>query len=140
VSDFNDDFEEDDDVVFVDFDDDDDLPVFAGGLDGLLGGPDLGGLLGRAQQAMAEAQQAALELVEGTAGNGLVRVTMNGAFEFSKLTIDPAAVDPTDVEMLEDLVLAALNDASTKIRIRQEQIQQEMMGGLGGLGNLFGGA
>jgi DNA-binding YbaB/EbfC family protein len=145
------DFREDDPDVdeeddFYDLDDDD-LPVLAGdevgslgGFGGLLGGQDLGGLLGRAQQAMAEAQEAAFEVVEGSAGNGAVRVIVNGAFEFSKVTIAPDVVDRDDIEMLEDLVLAALNDAAAKIRQRQEQIQQQMMGGLGGLGNLFGGA
>jgi len=110
-----------------------------GGLSGLLGG-DLGGLLGAAQQAMARAEQAAHELVEGSAAGGAVRVLVNGSFEFSKLTIRPDVVDPDDVEMLEDMILAALNDASTKIREAQARIQQEMMGGLGGLGGMLGGA
>jgi DNA-binding YbaB/EbfC family protein len=112
------------------------------GLAGLLGG-DLGGLLGAAQQAMVRAEQAAQELVEGSAAGGAVRVLVNGAFEFSKLTIRPDVIDGDDVEMLEDMILAALNDASSKIRDRQQRIQQEMMGGLGGLGglgDLLGGA
>jgi DNA-binding YbaB/EbfC family protein len=154
VSDFDDEFDEE--FVLLGLDDDDDLPVLmgfgdddddamlggmGGGLGGLLGGGgDLGGLLGRAQQAMAEAQEAALEMFEGTAGNGLVRVSVNGGFDFSKVTIDPSAVDAADIELLEDLVLAALKDASAKIQARQVEIQQQMMGGFGGLGNLFGGA
>src|SRR5215218_5737995 len=109
------------------FDLDEDVDAGPGaGLAGLLGG-DLGGLLGAAQQAMARAQQAASELVEGSAAGGAVRVYVNGAFEFSKLTIRPDAVDPNDVEMLEDMILAALNDASTKIRDAQARIQQEML-------------
>jgi nucleoid-associated protein EbfC len=127
------------------FDLDDGLDVGDGaefGLAGLLGG-DLGGLLGAAQQAMARAEQAAHEFVEGSAAGGAVRVLVNGAFEFSKITIRPDAIDGDDVEMLEDMILAALNDASSKIRDRQQRIQAEMMGGLGGLGglgDLLGGA
>ena len=123
------------------FDLDDDLDA-GGGLAGLLGG-DLGGLLGAAQQAMARAEQAAHELVEGSSAGGAVRVLVNGGFEFSKLTIRPDVVDPDDVELLEDMILAALNDASAKIREAQARIQQEMMGGLGdlgGLGGMLGGA
>ena len=123
------------------FDLDDDLDAGAG-LAGLLGG-DLGGLLGAAQQAMARAEQAAHELVEGSSAGGAVRVLVNGGFEFSKLTIRPDVVDPDDVELLEDMILAALNDASAKIREAQARIQQEMMGGLGdlgGLGGMLGGA
>jgi len=127
------------------FDLDDGLDVGDGaefGLAGLLGG-DLGGLFGAAQQAMARAEQAAHELVEGSSAGGAVRVLVNGAFEFSKLTIRPDVVDGDDVEMLEDMILAALNDASSKIREQQQRIQQDMMGGLGGLGglgDLLGGA
>ena len=117
------------------FDLDDDLDDGGGAFAGLLGG-DLGGLLGAAQQAMARAEQAAQELVEGSSAGGAVKVLVNGAFEFSKLTIRPDAIDPDDVELLEDMILAALNDASSKIRDRQQRIQQEMMGGLGGLGGL----
>jgi len=117
------------------FDLDDDLDDGGSPFAGLLGG-DLGGLLGAAQQAMARAEQAAQELVEGSSAGGAVKVLVNGAFEFSKLTIRPDAIDPDDVELLEDMILAALNDASSKIRDRQQRIQQEMMGGLGGLGGL----
>ena len=133
----------DDPDELFDLDDDlDDLDGSQLGLAGLLGG-DLGGLLGAAQQVMARAEQAAHELVEGSAAGGAVRVLVNGAFEFSKLTIRPDVIDGDDVEMLEDMILAALNDASSKIRDRQQRIQQEMMGGLGGLGglgDLLGGA
>jgi DNA-binding YbaB/EbfC family protein len=124
------------------FDLDDDLDDGGDAFAGLLGGGglgglgDLGGLLGAAQQAMARAEQAAQEVVEGSSAGGAVRVQVNGAFEFSKLTIRPDAIDPDDVELLEDMILAALNDASSKIRDRQQRIQQDMMGGLGGLGGL----
>ena len=133
----------DDPDELFDLDDDlDDLDGSQLGLAGLLGG-DLGGLLGAAQEAMARAEQAAHEFVEGSSAGGAVRVLVNGAFEFSKLTIRPDVIDGDDIEMLEDMILAALNDASSKIRERQQRIQQEMMGGLGGLGglgDLLGGA
>lgn len=126
----------DDDVALVD-----PLAALGGlGLGGAGGG--LGGLLAQAQQAMAEAQQVGEEVVEGRAGGGVVRVQVNGRYEFSAVHIDPAAVDPNDLGLLEDLVLVALNDAASQITARQAAIQQRMMGGLGGagLGGLFGGA
>lgn len=109
------------------------------------GGFDFGGLLEQAQamqQQMAAAQEAqAQEVVNGSAGNGLVKVEMTGAGEFRSVSIDPTAVDPDDVEMLEDLVLAALRDAASKVM----ELQEESMGGiglpdLGGLGGLLGGS
>jgi DNA-binding YbaB/EbfC family protein len=99
--------------------------------------PDLGSLLGKAQEMMQASAQAADEIIEGVSGGGAVRVAVNGRLEFQSVTISPDAVDPDDVSMLEDLVLAALNDASGKIAARQQQA----LGGfdLGQLGGLFGG-
>ncbi len=78
-------------------------------------GFDLGSLLDSAtqmqQQMMAAQQAAAEEVVDGVAGGGAVTVRVNGAFEFQSVEIDPAVVDPDDVEMLQDLVLAATRDA-----------------------------
>ena len=106
--------------------------------------PDLGALLGQAQkmqEQMASAQAAsAAEVVEGQSGGGVVRIETTGAMEFRSVTIDPAAVDPEDVAMLEDLVLAALRDAVAKAN----DAQAGAMGGidLGGLdlGGLLGGS
>ncbi len=109
-----------------------------------LGGglPDLGGLLESAQQMMADMQAAAAEVVEGVAGGGLVRVEVDGHFEFHSVSIDPKAIDPDDPSLLEDLVLAALRDASSRL----QGGQQGALGGLdlggmdlGGLGGLLGG-
>ena len=97
--------------------------------------PDFGSLLGQAQAMMAASAEAADEVVEGQSGGGVVKVRVNGRFEVSAVEIDPATVDPTDVPMLEDLVLAALHDATAQIGARQ----QEALGGLGGLGGLLGG-
>ena len=108
------------------------------------GGLDLGGLLASAQEMMAGAQAAAEEVVEGSAGGGLVTVRVDGQFTFHDVSISPEAVDPDDVALLEDLVLAALRDAAAKLH----EGQQGALGGLdlggidlGGLdlGGLFGG-
>ncbi len=109
-------------------------------LGALLGGggiPDLGGLMEQAQQMMANAQQAASEVIEGSAGGGVVKVRVDGALNFHSVTIDPSVVDPDDAEMLADLVLAALRDAGTQL----QQGQSDAMGGLdlGDLGGLLGG-
>jgi DNA-binding YbaB/EbfC family protein len=100
--------------------------------------PDFGNLLGQAQAMMAASAQAAEEEVEGQAGGGAVRVRVNGRFEFSAVEIAPGAVDPDDVAMLEDLVLAALRDASAQLSARQQQVLGGL-GDLGGLGGLLGG-
>ncbi len=99
------------------------------------GVPDLGELLQSAQKMMADAQAAADEVVEGVAGGGLVRVEVDGRFEFHSISIDPKAVDTDDATILEDLVLAALRDASGQLRRRQEgAVSDAGLGGLGALG------
>ncbi len=112
-------------------DDDEDAMDLAGLLGG--GGLDLGNLMEQAsqmQQQMAVAQaEAAATVLEGVAGGGAVRVTVTGTGEFQAVAIDPAAVDPDDVGMLEDLVLAALHDAASRI----QELQSRSMGGLGDL-------
>ena len=94
----------------------------------------LGGLLQQAQQMM-EAQQAASEReIEGVAGGGVVRVRTTGTGQVLGVTIAPEVVDPDDVAMLEDLVVAALHDMNAKLL----EIQREAMGPLAGLGDVFG--
>lgn len=96
-------------------------------LAGLLGGAaGLGGLLEQAQKMMQSAVAAADEVVEGVASGGLVKVEVDGHFDFKSVTIDPSAVDPDDISLLEDLVLAALRDAT-------KQLQAGRQGALGGL-------
>jgi len=106
---------------------------------------DIGALmsqLGQVQENLQQAQaRAASEVVEGSAGGGAVRVRVTGAFEFESVTIDPAVVDPDDVEMLQDLVLAAVRDAVEQAA----GLTADALGGggldLGGaLGGLLGGA
>jgi nucleoid-associated protein EbfC len=102
--------------------------------------PDLNAILAQAQamqeQLMAAQAEAAERVVEGQSGGGVVRIEVTGGGEFRSVTIAPEAVDPDEVGMLEDLVLAALHDASAKMG----EVQQGAMGslGLGGLGGLLG--
>jgi DNA-binding YbaB/EbfC family protein len=93
------------------------------------------------QADMAAAQDALAEAtVEGSAGGGMVKVVVTGSGEVRSVQISPDVVDPDDVEMLEDLVLAAVGDGLR----RSQEMQQESMGGvtggldLGGLGDLGG--
>ena len=102
--------------------------------------PNMDDLLKQAQkmqEQLIEAQAAAADqVIEGQAGGGVVKVTVTGGLEFQSVHIDPDAVDPDDVAMLEDLVLAAIHDAVTKVNA----LSQQAMGGLdlGGLGGLLG--
>jgi DNA-binding YbaB/EbfC family protein len=93
------------------------------------------------QADMAAAQEALhTQTVEGSSGGGMVRVVVTGAGEVQSVTINPDVVDPEDVEMLEDLVLAAVSDGLR----RAQELQAESLGGvtggmdLGGLGGLLG--
>jgi len=83
------------------------------------------------QERLAQAQEAlAGKTVEGTAGGGMVRVVMNGQQEVLEVHIDPEVVDPEDVEMLEDLVLAALQQAQERAR---QLAQEELAKAAGGM-------
>ena len=91
------------------------------------------------QQQMAEAQAALAEAeVTGTAGGGLVTVTAKGTGDITAIKIDPKAVDPDDVETLEDLVLAALHNATEAVRELTEQKMGPLTAGLGGMGGGLG--
>jgi DNA-binding YbaB/EbfC family protein len=116
----------------VDEDDVDDEGSIA--LPDLSGGADLGGLLEQAQQVMAAQAAAADREIEGVAGGGVVRVRTTGTGQVLGVSIDPQVVDPDDVSMLEDLVVAALHDMNAKLL----EIQREAMGPLAGLGDIFG--
>ena len=88
-------------------------------------------MMKQAQQMQERMQKQMAELkVEATAGGGMVTVTMNGAKQVLSIKIDPEAVSKDDVEMLQDLILAALNDAQRKA---DEAMQQQMSGMLGGM-------
>ena len=114
--------------------------------------PNLNQMLQQAQAMMAAQQEAQEQLknerVEASAGGGMVKVVMTGDLRLETVTVDPDAVDPEDVEMLQDMVVAAVNEA---LRSAQE-LQESKLGGaaagfdpmsaldaLGGLGGLGGG-
>jgi nucleoid-associated protein EbfC len=83
------------------------------------------------QEKMAD-MQAQLEAVEmtGVAGGGTVQLTLNGKGDLKKVKIDKALVDPTEVEVLEDLIVAAFNDARRKVSAHAEQEMHKLTGGL----------
>ena len=88
-------------------------------------------MMKQAQQMQERLQQQMAELrVEATAGGGMVTVVMNGAKQIQSLKIDPEAVSKDDVEMLQDLILAAINDAHRKV---DDEMSKQMSGMMGGL-------
>ena len=102
------------------------------------GGFDLNSLMKQAQQMqadMAEAQEKLKdETVEASAGGGMVKVKMSGDLRLLEVAIDPDAIDPEDAEMMQDMILAAVNEA---IRSAQE-LAASRMGGIAGLGGIGG--
>jgi DNA-binding YbaB/EbfC family protein len=85
----------------------------------------------QARQVQEQLQKRMGDLrVEASAGGGMVTVVVNGAKQVQSITIDPTVVSKDDVEMLQDLIVAAVNDASRKV---DEQLGQSMSGLLGGL-------
>ena len=100
--------------------------------------PDFGQMKKEVQRVQAEMAKAQEELknetVEASAGGGMVTVKVSGELEVLELRIDPAAVDPEDVELLQDMVQAAVNEA---LRAAQEAAASKLgavTGGLGGMG------
>jgi DNA-binding YbaB/EbfC family protein len=90
------------------------------------------------QETVADAEAAALaHPVEGSAAGGLVRVRASGEFSFDAVSIDPSVVDPADVSLLEDLVLAAVRDAAAQLT----RVRSDALGGVlqSALGELLGG-
>jgi nucleoid-associated protein EbfC len=96
------------------------------------------------QKLMKQAQKAQLAQVEmqerldataivGSAGGGMVSVTVNGSGTVRGIKLDKMVVDPSDVEALEDLLLVAIQDAQTKANDLQQSEVQKIMGGLGGM-------
>ena len=95
------------------------------------------------QKQMNEAQVRLDSIeVEGSSGGGLVKVTADGQGRIRQVKIDPSVVDPEDVEMLEDLVQAAVSDVQARARELYEEEIGRMTGGLNlfNLGSLFGGS
>ena len=98
----------------------------------------LGNMMKQFQQMQAKMEQIQAELeqteVEGTSGGGMVKVVINGKLDITSITIDPEVVDPEDVEILQDLIMAAINQAKEKA----QQLQQEKMSALTGGLNIPG--
>ena len=83
------------------------------------------------QAKMAEMQEKLAELeIAGQSGAGMVTATLNGKSELQSLKIDPSLVDPNDVEVLEDLIVAAVNDAKAKVEARVAEEMKQVTGGL----------
>ena len=100
---------------------------------------DFNKMMEQVQQMQAQMQQAQEELknetVQATAGGGMVTVTASGDGEIKEIKIDPKAIDPSDPEMLEDMILAAVNEAHRSAQSLMESKLGGLAGGaLGGLG------
>jgi len=97
--------------------------------------PDFNNLFAQAQQLQQQMlrvqEEARSKTVEASAGGGMVSATMTGGFELRALKIDPQCVDPNDLQLLQDLVIAAVNQAILKA---QEMVQEEMRKAAGGMG------
>lgn len=94
----------------------------------------IGKMMKQAQEMQKNMQKMQEELgeieVEGSSGAGMVTVTLTGKNDCKSIKIDPKIVDPSDVEMMEDLITAAFNDAKNKVEARVQDETQKMMGGL----------
>ena len=95
---------------------------------------DIMGLMKQAKQMQANMEDAKLKVadisVEGKSGGGLVAITMSGGGNMSSLTIDPSLIDKDEVEVLEDLVIAAFHDAKAKLDEASGAVMQDAMGGI----------
>jgi len=106
----------------------------AKGFNGFPGG-NMQALLKQAQKVQKDMQQAQAQAevfeAEGSAGGGAVRVVMNGKHDVVSVAIKPEACDPSDVEVLQDMVRLAVNDAAQKIRTNTEEMLSRVTGGMG---------
>lgn len=107
------------------------------GHSGFGGGMNMNALMQQAKKMQEQMMKAQEELetaeVVGKAGGEMVTVTMNGKKEIKSIKLNKAAVDPDDVEMLEDLIIVAIKDASAKA----DELSKDKMGPMGGLGGLM---
>ena len=107
------------------------------------GGGNMQKQLKQLQAMQAEMERTQEELAQReittTAGGGAIEVTINGNKEITKLTIDKDVVDPDDIEMLQDLVMAAVNEAIRQIEDLEESEMNSITGGFGGMGGGLGG-
>ena len=108
---------------------------------GFGGGANMQQLMRQAQKMQQQLQEAQEQLdaaeYEATSGGGMVTVKVTGKHEIPSITIDPQVVDPDDIEMLQDLIMAAVNEALRKGEEAREASMSRMAPGLGGMGGLF---
>jgi DNA-binding YbaB/EbfC family protein len=84
------------------------------------------------QSRMSEMQEKLVELeISGKSGAGMVQATLNGKNELKRVKIDPSLVNPAEIEVLEDLIVAAVNDAKTKVDAEVQAQVSKLTGGLG---------
>ncbi len=107
-----------------------------GGNRGFGGGmPNMGSLMSQVQKMQEEMEKTqaslAVEELTVTAGGGAISVVVTGAREFKSITIKPEVIDPDDVEMLQDLLLAVVNDALAQVKQREEERMGNVTGGMG---------
>jgi DNA-binding YbaB/EbfC family protein len=104
---------------------------------------DLGNLMKQAQVMQQKLQDAqarlAQTLIEGSAGGGLVKVTLSGGNDLKAVTIDESLMQPGDAEMLADLIVAAHADAKTKLDEQSAALMKDVAGPLAGMGGGFPG-
>lgn len=100
----------------------------------LPGGKNMKDLMKQAQKMQAEMMKSQEELenkiFEASSGGGMVKVEMNGKYELKSIKLDPEAVDPKDVEMLEDLILAALQEVQAKVSESSSEAMGKLTGGM----------
>jgi len=100
----------------------------------MLGGKNMKDLMKQAQRMQQEMMKSQEELenktFEASAGGGMVTVTMSGKYHVKSIKIEPEAVDPEDLEMLEDLILAALQEAHTRVSNETEAMMGKLTGGM----------
>lgn len=103
-----------------------------------MGGANMANLMKQAQKMQRQMQEAQKEIEEieltTTSGGGAVSVTVSGNKEITKIKLDEAVVDPEDIEMLEDLIVAAVNEALRAIDKKSQEKMSGLTGGFGGLG------
>jgi nucleoid-associated protein EbfC len=103
---------------------------FRGGFGGGFGGANLQNLMKQAQKMQQEMEQAKQELINsdfvGTSGGGMVEVTLSGDKRAKAMKIKPEVVDASDIEMLEDLIVSAFNDAIGKITTAEQEKMPQM--------------
>lgn len=111
-----------------------------GKFNGFPGGANMNNMIKQAQKMQADMAKAQADLeekvVETSAGGGMVTVKANGKKEILEINIKPEVVDPEDIEMLQDLVLTAVNDALTQVDNAMQTEMSKITGGLN-LGGLF---